>query len=174
MLGDLSSHPYPTKGVTIYPSTYGAGGIGYFVWLGLIPGIAVLLMWRVHVWDLHLLSWAAGIYLILTAVVVTYLRCLKLEIRTDGISYSNLFRGTQSITYSEIYSVSHYFDSDPGSSRWSALSWTDTWLVNQLVITPRPESSKPTIKITLDLFPSEAKDQLYELLRPQEWDVRAV
>ena len=44
-------------------------------------------------------------YVLGAVVATTFLRSLKLEIRTDGISYANLFRETNFLAFSDISTV---------------------------------------------------------------------
>ena len=111
---------------------------------------------------------AAGlaIYLLGVAFLAVSLRSLKLGIRADGISYTNLFRRDQFLAFSEISTVVLFTDQWVGY-RERRMSFT---MPGKMVITPNPESGRPALKIPLYLFPDAARVQLTHLLKPEEWD----
>jgi hypothetical protein len=170
---DLFTTPSsPNKGAPILPATYRAGNAGYMVWLGLIPAIVVLAVGPAKLEKPQWLVLSIATYSLFAVLVTLYFRRLKIEIRTDGMSYSNLFRGTNVIAYSEILSAVHYFDSEPNPNRWNSLSLGRARLLNRLVIIPRSESGKPTVNIPLKYFPDDGQEHVKQVLRPQELDLR--
>jgi hypothetical protein len=86
-------------------------------------------------------------------LAVLFLRTLRLEISRDGISYSNPVRGTQSLTYPEMSAVVlvdyRHEGNGPGGINRSFRMWT-------IVVTPKVETGKPTLKIPLTVFPRSA------------------
>lgn len=175
----LSTRSYPAAGVRIVPATCGAGRLGYITFLVLIPAFIGYCISQSVGFTNMLKSpsmhwWLSG-YVLVAGAAVIYLGAMKLEIREDAISYTNLFHGTNLIFFTEISLAVLYIDPNP-PNRWmqTPTTWADSRLVGKLMITPKPETGKPALKIPLDYFPDEAKEQFAYVLKPQEWDVRAV
>jgi len=159
---------YPAAGVQVVPMTYGAGNFGY-VLLVLFP---VLIIWwaaRANVTNSPWLLWSLVTYAVGAAFAMVCLRHLKLEIRTDGISYGSIFRETIFVAFSDISTV--VLLTNPHSRSTTLLP--RFLLSDTMVITPKPDTHKPTLKIRLALFPIAARTQLTHLLRPEEWDIQA-
>jgi hypothetical protein len=108
----------------------------------------------------------ADLHTLVAGFVVTYLSAMRLEIRPDGISYTNLFHGTAGVNFSDISMAVIYTSSVPRSG-----TWADRRMVGKLVITPKPETGKPTLTISISYLPMAAQEQLLGLLKPEEWDV---
>jgi hypothetical protein len=51
---------------------------------------------------------------------------------------------------------------DRHTQKWPEFNWHD------FIITPKPETGKPSIKIALLLFPAEARDHLMRVLMPEQ------
>ena len=110
---------------------------------------------------------ALAVSIVMAFLGVIFLRALRLEITTDGISYTNPVRGTKSLTYPEISSVvlldfRHEGNGAAAINR-SFRRWT-------MVITPKIETGKIPLKIPLTLFPRAAYDDLTHLLKPEVWE----
>lgn len=162
MSNGLFIRQYPAPGATVVPATFRAGKYGYMM-------VAVCGLWFVLT-----ISGAAnslGIYCALIAYAIIsvcaaiYLHNLKLEIRLDGICYSNVFGRVRSVAYPEISSAVLLTSSSPGY-RGSVFHIPGTMLV-----TPRVDSGKASFRIPLYLFPVAGREQLIRLLRPESWDV---
>jgi hypothetical protein len=155
----LVSHSYADVGKRVVPAEFGAGKTPY-VLMVLGP---ILLMWRAgpatvsHALWFHL---AVTIYVLFFIAAVACLRTLKLEIRTDGISYASLFCKGNTIAFPEISSA--VVLTDRHTQEWPEFNWRD------FIITPKPETGKPPIKIALLLFPAEARDHLMRVLMPEQ------
>jgi hypothetical protein len=180
MSKELPAQGYPAAGARIVPQAYGAGKFGYILFLVLIPiligwvgsrGVGFVIMLRSP--SLH--WWISG-YAVVCGAVVIYLSAMKLDIRQDAISYTSLFHGTGLIFFSEISLAVLYTDPNrPNFNRWEDLGmWSELRLVGKLVITPKPETGKLPLKIPIDYFPDEAKEQVMYVLKPQEWDIRSM
>jgi len=159
---------YPAVGAKIEPATYGPETSGY-VLLGLIPVLVIWSAGPASVIKSSWLPWGLVIYAVGAIFATTFLRSLKLEIRMDGISYANLYRGTNFLAYSDISTVVLY--TNPHVRQIKV--WSGFTLPNTMAITPKPETGKPALKIPLDLFPDAAREQLTHLLRPEEWDAQS-
>jgi hypothetical protein len=168
MSNGLFIRSYPAPGAKVEPATYGPGKFGYFM----IVSVPVLIVWvagPAKVIGSMWLPWGVGVYALVVISATALIRSLKLEVRTDGISYSSLFRGGNFLAFSEISTA--VLNTNPHTR--AIKIWSNAWDANTLVITPDPETGKPILKIPLDYFPTEARDQLVYLLRPEEWDVQA-
>ena len=103
-------------------------------------------------------------------LAVVFLRILRLEITTDGISYTSPVRGTNSLTYPEMSSVVlidyRHEGNGAASINRSLRRWT-------MVITPKAETGKDPLKIPLTFFPRNAYDELIRLLKPEVWESSA-
>ncbi|MHB8484793.1 MAG: hypothetical protein ACYDCM_03535 [Candidatus Acidiferrales bacterium] len=165
MSNGLFIQSYPAVGVQIVPATYYAGKFGYFL-MAALPVVVVLLAGPANLEKSRWLPPGLAIYLLGVAFLAISLRGLKLEIRTDGISYTNLFRKDQFLAFSEISTVVLFTDQWGGyRERRGSLT-----MPGKMVITPKPEAGKAVLKIPLYLFPDAARVQLTHLLRPEEWD----
>jgi hypothetical protein len=165
----LFVRPYPAAGVKIVPVTFVAGGYGYFV-IGLWPVSAILFFGFVlRDQDLHprpmwaLPGLAGGVFGLL--VVIASLRRVKLEIRTDGVSYTGPLRKDTFIPYSEISSVVLI---DYRHVRTQVTSRSIR--TSSMIITPKPTTAKSVLKIPLTLFSESVQFELVRLFRPEEWE----
>jgi hypothetical protein len=163
---------YPTPGAQPQPGAYNSGAYGYFV-VSLVP-VIVISMFVVALFDSgQKPGWlipALAVSIVVLFLGVVFLRTLRLEITTDGISYTNPVRGTKSLTYSEMSAVvildfRHEGNGAAAISR-SLRRWT-------MVITPKIETGKVPLKIPLTLFPRAAYDELTQLLKPEVWESSA-
>jgi hypothetical protein len=108
-------------------------------------------------------AWAVGgllISLLAVLCVVGFMKRLFLEITMEGIRYKG-FRQTQFIAYSEISAVV-LIDHRRGPWR-PLLRWT-------LLVTPRVESGKSSLRIPLTFLPANACTELVHLFHPAVWD----
>jgi hypothetical protein len=168
MSNGLFIRSYPAVGAKVEPATYGAGIAGY-VSLALI---AVFVIWSVgptRVVKSPWFPWGLAIWALGALFVTIFNRSLKLEVRMDGISYGNLFRETIFIAFSDISTVVLYTNPHVRQIKiWSGFN-----LANTMVITPKPETGKPELKIPLSFFSDAARTELTHILRPEEWDIQA-
>jgi hypothetical protein len=167
MSNGLFIRSYPAVGVQIVPATYHADKFSYIL-LVLLPVVVIWWAGPANVEKSSSLVWGLAAYVLAAAFATGFLRSLRLEIRTEGISYANLLRETNLLAFSDISTVVVLADPHVRPIK----VWRSYWLSNTLVITPKPETGKPTLKIPLYLFPSAAQGQLTHLLRPEEWDVQ--
>jgi hypothetical protein len=167
MSNGLFVRSYPAVGVQIVPAEYGPGYSGYTLLL-LLPVLAI--WWALHA-NVEKSSWLKLILMVyaLGAIFATaFLRSLKLQIQTNGISYGNLIRGTRFIAYSEISTVVVLTDLHARIGVWPNFT-----LPNTIVITSKVETGMFPIKIPMFFFPVDALAQMTHLLKPEEWDVGA-
>jgi hypothetical protein len=160
----LVSHPYANSGRRVVPTEFGAGKTPY-VLMVLVP---ILLIWWAGPPSVSRASWfhmAVTIYAILFVAAAACLHTLKLEIRADGILYASLFCKVNTIAFSEISSVVVLTDPHYRTEAWPEFNWYD------FIIMPKPETGKAPIKVALLLFPSEARDQLMRVLKPEQLDI---
>lgn len=163
---------YPAPGARAIPATYRAGMWGYFI-VCLVPvafasaiGAALLDPGQKSRW----LILALVILLLTILLAVLFLQALKLDIATHEISYSNPIRGARSVMFSEMSSVVLI---DYLHEGYGAALANRSWRRWTLVITPKPETGKRTLKIPLTLFERIAHDELVLLLKPEIWDSNA-
>jgi hypothetical protein len=159
----LVSHSYADVGKHAVPAEFCAGKTPYVL---MVLGPIFLMWWAgpatvSHAPWFHL---AITIYVLVLFAAVACLRTLKLEIRADGISYASLFCKANTIAFSEISSAVILTDPHYRTEAWPEFNWHD------FIITPKPETGKPPIKIALLLFPSEARDHLMHVLMPEQLD----
>jgi hypothetical protein len=159
---------YPAHVGKLVPVAFGPGVGGYFLvclvplWcVGLFSGALYELKmpptW-VHV--------ALAFSLLCLLLALAYLRRLRLEITTRGISYRSLLGGTKFIAYGEMSTVVlvNWVRAHPEQYAGDAPPR------RTLIITPNPESGKSRIRIPLTFFPSRAEEELMRLLQPAVWD----
>lgn len=167
MPNGLFIQSYPAPGVEIVPASYTVGKGGYVI----LATITVLLGLLIGPSNLEKSRWlplALVIYLPIVGLIVLFFRSFRLDVRTDGISYSNLFRKERFLAFAEISTVVLF------TNRWVAdeaahrLSFT---MPGTILITPKVDTAKPALKIPLYLFGDAAEKQVTHLLRPEEWDV---
>lgn len=170
MSNGLFIRSYPARGVSIIPTSYGAGMNGYFLGC-FIPVWAIGLSFVIVYFEPRN-PWALGGLFASTMgllIVVSLLRRLRLEIRSDGISYAGPFGDARFTSFSETSTVV-FIDYQQASShaqpRRTPLSWT-------AVITPNLETGKPAVKIPLSFFPGSAYEELRRVLGPEVWESRA-
>ncbi|HVB07371.1 MAG TPA: hypothetical protein VNF00_00370 [Candidatus Acidoferrales bacterium] len=166
MSNGLFLQSYPAVGVQIVPATYYAGKFGYFLMAALPAVVIILLAGPANVEKSRWLLPGLAIYLLGVAFLAISLPSLKLDIRTDGISYTNLFRKEEFLAFTEI-STAVLFTNQWCGNRERRMSFT---MPGKMVITPKPDAGKAALKIPLYLFPDAAQVQLTHLLRPEEWD----
>lgn len=160
----LVSHSYASAGKHVVPAEFGVGKTPY-VLMVLVP---ILVIWWAGPATVSRASWfhmAVTIYAILFVAAAACLHTLKLEIRADGISYASLFCKSNTIAFSEISSAVILTDPHYRTEAWPEFNWHD------FIITPKPESGKPPIKIALLLFPADARDKLMRVLKPEQLDI---
>jgi len=163
---------YPAPSAQAMPVTYNSGAYAYFL-ICSIP-VAVTCVFIAAMFDTgQKPSWfipALVVSIVAFFLAVVFLRALRLEIMTDGISYTNPVRGTKSLTYPEMSSVvlidhRHEGNGAAGINR-SLRTWT-------MVITPKTETGKGPFKIPLTFFPRGAYNELVRLLKPEVWESSA-
>jgi hypothetical protein len=160
---------YPAPGVQALPVTYKAGLYAYSVVCSFAVPVTCAFVAAMFAPG-QKPSWLipALVVLILTNLLaVLFLRALRLEISTDGISYTNPVRGTRSLTYPEISSVVLIDYRREGNGPAGINASLRTWTI---VITPKVETGKPTLKIPLTIFPRNACNELLILLKPEVWE----
>jgi hypothetical protein len=158
---------YPARGAQIIPSSYSAGINGYFL-VCFLPAFAVsffvvfLFIGFRQQWVFEGLT--ASVLSLLIAL--SFVRRLRLEINSDGISYTGLFRPVRFLVFSEISTVvfiDYKHERSEANPRESPLSWT-------AIITPNVEMAKPVLKIPLSLFPGKAYREMERILKPEVWE----
>lgn len=167
MSNGLFIQSYPAPGVEIVPASYTVGKAGY----AFIASITVLIILMVGHGILEKSRWlpfGLVIYFLIVSLALIFFRSFKLDVRTDGISYSNSFRGERFLAWPEISTVVLFTNRWTGN-REQRLSLSFTML-GTIVITPKPETGKLPLKIPLWLFSDPAESQVTHLLRPEEWD----
>jgi hypothetical protein len=172
MTNRLFIRSYPAPGAQPLPVTYNSGAYAYFV-ICLFPvGLACALV--AAMFDMgekpRWLIPSLVVLIVAILLLVAFLRALKLEIATHGISYTNPLQGTKFLAYREMSSAvlidyRHEGNGAAGISR-SLRTWT-------LVITPKRETGKAPFKIPLTLFPRNAYNELVRLLKPEVWESSA-
>ncbi len=160
---------YPAPGAQAIPVTYNADGYAYFV-VCIFPVAVTCTLVAAMFEPGPKPSWlipALVVSILTIFLAVLFLRTLRLEISRDGISYSNPVRGTQSLTYPEMSAVVlvdyRHEGNGPGGINRSFRMWT-------IVVTPKVETGKPTLKIPLTVFPRSAYNELMLLLKPEVWE----
>jgi hypothetical protein len=102
---------------------------------------------------------------------MVFLASQELEIRSDGISYKNLFHKNQFVAFREISTVMYLTDPHP-RGRYGLISWAGlTRLAGMMIITPNPETGKSSLKVPLLFLQDAAETQLVQILRPEECDI---
>ena len=156
------------KGVQAIPASYSAGANGYFI-ICLLP-VTATIWFVVAIYNSNPRpSWLLeGLCISVVGLLFSLvcLRKLKLEIRTDGISYTSLFRGTRFIPFAEISTVvfvDYRHARSQAQSRRSMRTWT-------AVITPNSKATYSAMRIPLTLFPEVAHTELTRLLQPEVWE----
>ncbi|HEV2305503.1 MAG TPA: hypothetical protein VGR93_08290 [Candidatus Acidoferrales bacterium] len=166
MSNGLFIQSYPAPGVEIVPASYTVGKGGYV----LIATITVLMVLMVGPRNLEESRWlplGLLIYFVTVSLALIFFRSFKLDVRTDGISYSNSFRGERFVAFAEMSTVTLF------TNRWvayQAAHGLNFRMPGTIVITPKPDTGKPVLKIPLWLFSDPAESQVTHLLRPEEWD----
>jgi hypothetical protein len=169
MTTGLFIHSYPAPGAQAMPVTYNAGAYAYFVTCFFPVAFTSVFVAATFVPG-QKPSWfiPALVALILTILlVVLFLRSLRLEITTDGISYTNPVRGARFLAYSEMSSVVLIDYRHEGYGTASINRSLRLWT---MVITPKMETGKATLRIPLTLFPRRAYNALLLLLKPAVWE----
>ena len=169
MTTELFIHSYPAPGARVIPVTYNADMYAYFV-VCLLPVAITCALVAAMFEPGQKPSWlipALVVFILTIFLGVLFLRALRLEISTDGMSYSNPVRGTRCLRYSEMSAVvlidyRHEGNGPAGINR-SLRMWT-------IVITPKVETGKPILKIPLTVFPRSAHNELLLLLKPEVWE----
>jgi hypothetical protein len=169
MTTGLIIRSYPARGGQARPTTYNSSSYGYFI-VCLFP-VAITCVLVMALFDTgQKPSWLipASVVSILALVLsVVFLRALRLEIASGGISYTNPLRGTRSVEFSEMSSVVliDYRQEGNGAAgiNRSVRRWT-------IVITPKSGTGKPPLSIPLTMFPREAYEELLKLLKPEIWE----
>lgn len=171
MTTGLFIRSYPAPGAQPISVTYNVGLYAYFV-VCLLPVVVtcrlVVVMFESGKSDWLIPALVVSILTIFLAVL--FLRALRLEISADGISYANPVRGRRSLTFPEMSSVVlidyRHEGNGVASINRSLRLWT-------LVITPRVDTGKPTLKIPLTVFPRSAYNEIMVLLKPEIWESNA-
>jgi hypothetical protein len=100
-------------------------------------------------------------------VVLSLLRGLQLEIRSNGISYVPLFGAPKFMAFSEMSTVvfiDHmHLTSEAHPNMRGPLTWT-------AIITPNPATGKPALRIPLTFFPEAAYREMNRVLHPEVWE----
>jgi hypothetical protein len=162
----LTSHRYPVAGMEVVPRIFGAGKLGYALMV-IVPFLIVWWVSPTGLIDAPWFRWVLLPYAAATVWFAAYLGKLKLEIRTDGISYGSMFHEVSFVRFSDISSV--MLLDDPHPTRY--FSYLPASPVRNMVITPNPATGAPTLKIPLLFFPWSAREQLIRILRPEELDI---
>jgi|ERR1700722_6741375 len=160
---------YPAPGAHATPATYRAGAYAYFVVCLFPVSLACALVVGLFE-SSQKPSWlipALAVLILTILLAVLLLRALRLDIATDGISYASPIRGMHSLTFPEMSSVvlidyRHEGNGPAGINRSLRLS--------TMVITPKMETGKATLKIPLTVFPRSACNELVSLLKPEVWE----
>ena len=167
MSNGLFIQSYPAPGVEIVPASYTVANGGYIL-VGTITVLVALMIGPANLVKSRWLPLGLPIYFVVVSLTLIFFRSFKLEVRTDGISYGNLFRKERFIAFAEISTVVLF------TSRWTSYQGARLWpsfaSPGGMVITPKVEAGKPLLKIPLWLFSDPAESTLTHLLRPEEWD----
>jgi hypothetical protein len=164
MSNGLFVRSYPAAGVQIVPATYSVARSAYF--LELIPLLLFLLAGPRNLSSARWLFPVLLIYAFAMLFAGIFLRRLRLGIRTDGITYTNISARERFLFFSDISTVVLFTNQwSSGRGRWPSFR-----MPGSMVITSKLETGTPALKIPLYLFPDAAKAQLTHLLRPEEWD----
>ena len=154
---------YPAAGVEVVPATFGVGANGYFLLysfpISAITWFAIALN-NVNpkpAWLLFGLAVSvAGFF-----ISMKFLRSVRLEIRLDGISYTNVIGRSRFVSYSDISTIVRLIDYRHARSearpRSSIRSWT-------AAITPKVETGDAPLKIPLTLFSDSARRRVGALI----------
>jgi hypothetical protein len=117
---------------------------------------------KIPVW----VYWGLGLSVAALILAVIYLRRLKLEITSSDISFHTLFRTTKTIAFNEVSTIvliSHdrvaLQSSNPGGAPGP----------RKLIITPKTETGKATIRVHMPFFDSSVEEQLIRILEPTIW-----
>lgn len=167
MSNGLFIRSYPVQGVAIIPSSYAAGMHAYF--LSCLFPVAAISFFVAILHSGFKYRWAYwGLFtsVVILLLVVSLLSRLRLEIRSDGISYAAPFSGPRFTAFSEMSTVvfiDHMHLSSETQPRRSLLTWT-------AIITPNPETGKPAVRIPLTLFPEAGYRELKRVLHPEVWE----
>jgi hypothetical protein len=168
MSNGLFVRSYPAIGVQIAPVTFRAGRLPYFL-LILAPLVFVWYARHLILGNFTWIGLGLTIYALGAILAATFLRNLKLEIRADGICYTDIFRRATLIYFAEISTV--VVNTNPHVR--AVKLWFNPLLIGTIEITPKVETGKAPIKVSSTLFPHAAKEQLTQLLKPEQWDVQA-
>lgn len=166
MSNGLFIRSYPARKASIVPATFGARAYGYYL-VYLFPVMAVCFFvtafWETPKRDTWMYI-GLGLSLAGLALAIAYLHRLKLDISSQGIAFSSLFRGNRFVAFDEVSTVvlvnplRFYLRVDQESIPRSTL-----------VITPNPITGKRRIKIPLLLLESEAENEVVGILKPEIW-----
>jgi hypothetical protein len=169
MSNGIFIHSYPAPDAQAIPISYNSGAWGYYVSC-LFP-FAVTCIFAAALFDTgQKPSWlipALMISIVALLLVVAFLRALRLEITTDGISYTNPIRGAKFLMFSEMSAVVLMDYRHEGGGAASASRSLRRWT---MVITPKMETGKAPLKIPLTFFPRDAYNELVRLLKPEVWE----
>jgi hypothetical protein len=157
---------YPARGAVVVPATFNAGTYGYLM-LALLP-VAAVIWFGIAVGNIHPTpTWLfLGLAISVGALfaVFTSLRKLNIEIRIDGISYTNLLGRTRFVSYGGISSVvlvDYRHASSEATPRRSLRSWT-------AIITSGSGIETSVLYIPLTLFPDSARREFVRMFKPEE------
>lgn len=165
MSNGLFIQSYPASGVQVVPATYTAVKGGYA--LLATVSIFIALMMGPFLLKSRWLPLAAITYAVAAFLALIFFRSFKLDVRTDGICYSNSLRSERFVAFAEMSTVVVF------TNRWvndEAAHGLNFRMPGTIIITPKAETGKPVLKIPLWLFSNPAESQVTHLLRPEEWD----
>jgi hypothetical protein len=151
----------------VRPATYRAGGRTYAI-LSIPALVAVLSLSDLQAGSSTTnrltIELVAG-SLIWMVLMVCVCRTIRLEITTDAIAYSTLWRKVRRIRFSDIGSavMIDYHDESPGRSpRRDLRAWN-------LILTPKPHVGGGPMKIPLTWINRNAYEEICRILAPARW-----
>lgn len=168
MSAELFVRSYPAKGAEIVPVVFGAGTYAYALLLmAPVAAIAFFVIVLHNISPRPDGSWP-GLLISIVAFssVLALLRRLRLEIRMDGISYTSFFRNARFVAYPDISSIvviDYREEESHATPQRSVLSRT-------AIVTPKVETRKPPMKISLTFFPYAAYREFVRLFKPEVWE----
>jgi hypothetical protein len=168
MSNSLSIRSYPSRRIKILPVTCSVGAFGYYL-VCLLP-VAMICFFMVALWGSRQrqswISMGLGFSILGLVIAVTYLRRLRLEITPEGIAYRSLFRGTRFVAFHEISTIVLI---SPARAYLKNPETEGPSRDRKLVVTPKPETGKSSIRIPVILFDPTAEDKIVRLLEPDVW-----
>lgn len=167
MSNGIFIRPYPARGAQVVPTSFSAGLGGYFL-ICLVPVWALLFFLTPLYLGLRRPWLSEGLVASALALLIalSFARRLRLEIGTNGISYTSLFGAARFVAFSEISTVifiDHRNIRSEAYPRRTPFSWT-------AIVTPNLETGKSVMRIPLSLFPGAAYLEMKRVLGPEVWE----